>query len=435
MRYDIFSWIAYAVASAVFLIVVFSYYSAIFNKKYSRTITYSVGVFCAFVNLILPLVSIPILNMVVTVLSLIVIAQLFSGKLLNRLVFTIFLFVASVISDFIVALAITLLGNVSPDDIHFGTPAFIIGLMLSRTQFAIIAKIISRIAENRKLPPISKKRWIIFIALPIGSLLVLYNFLFQRNHSPLDVVSSIVVMAMTVVTLTVYGKIISDYESEIKSRYLEEVVDHLRYQYSMAEESEKLILKTKHDIKNLLLGFQSGLQSQNVESVQKGITELLGEIESYEGPANSGNLTIDSIINYKFGIAKESQILFFADLKIPNNLNLNSVVACQIIGSALDNAIEATEKIENVDERIVEITVSFEQGILLIKVVNPYKGNIIINTKGGIMSSKRNYRSEGIGLQSIASAALENGGTYDVNYSENKFSLSVMIFDVMQANN
>ena len=428
MEYYVLSWVAYVIASAVFLIIVFSCFSAIFNRKYNFAVIYGVGIVLAAVNLLFLLANNPIINMVVLILTLTVIAMLFSGSFRNRLIFTVFLLTSAVVSEFIVAYAIALWGDASPDYMQFGTPEFAIGLMLSRTQFAIFARIISKIAEKRELPTISIKRWIILIAPPIGSLLVLYNFMFQRTHNILDIISSIVVMITSIVVLTVYGKILSDYEVEVKNRYLEELLSHFRYQYSMAEKSEKLISKTKHDIKNLLIGFQAEIKSQNVESVQKGITDLLGEIDSYDGPAKSGNLVIDSIINYKAGIARESNIYFSMDLDIPENLEFDSVVICQIIGNALDNAVEATEKIQDVKKRIIEIAIKIEHGALLIQITNPYVDNIVINTKGSIMSAKRNYRTEGIGLQSIAGIVSENEGTFNINYGGNKFCLSVMLY-------
>ncbi|MCL2248946.1 MAG: GHKL domain-containing protein [Oscillospiraceae bacterium] len=435
MGYDILSWVAYIVASAIFLVVVFSYYSAIFSRKHSRAVTYGIGIALVFINFFLMFANSAMLNITVSIFTFTVIALLFSGSLTNRLIFTVFLLIAAIVSEFIVSYAIAIFGNISPYDMQFGTPAFIIGLMLSRTQFAIIARTISRIAENRKLPPISIKRWIVLIALPIGNLLVLYNFLFQRNHTALDIFSSLVVMTTAIAVLTVYGKILSDYEVEVKNRYLEELLSHLRYQYVMAERSIKLVSKTKHDIKNLLIGFKTGIQNQNIESVQNHITKILDEIDAYDGPAKSGNLVIDSIINYKFGIANENQIHFSTDLNISNNLNLDSVVVCQIIGTALDNAIEATEKIEDAEKKVVEITVKSEQGTLSIQITNPYVGDIVTNTKGGIMSSKKNHRSEGIGLQSIMGVVSENDGIYNVDYSDDRFNLRVLLFDTEQAEN
>jgi hypothetical protein len=430
MVYDILSWVAYIVASAVFLIVVFSYYSTMFSRKHSHAVTYGIGIALIFVNFILTFANSAVLNITVSIFTFVMIALLFSGSLLNRLIFAVFLLIATIVSEFVVSYAIAIFGNTSPYDVQFGTPEFAIGLMLSRVQFAIIARFISRIAENRRLPPINIKRWIVFTALPIGNLLVLYNFLFQRSHTALDIFSSLVVMTTAIAVLIVYGKILSDYEVEVKNRYLEELLSHLRYQYVMAEKSVELISKTKHDIKNLLLGFKTGIQSQNVENVKKHISKILDEIDAYDGPAKSGNLVIDSIINYKFSIANENQIHFLTDMNIPNNLNLDSVVVCQIIGTALDNAIEATKKIEDAEKRVVEIIVKSGQGTLSIQIANSYVGSIVTNAKGGIMSSKRNHRSEGVGLQSIVGTVLENDGIYDVDYSGGRFHLSVILFDV-----
>ena len=53
---------------------------------------------------------------------------------------------------------------------------------------------------------------------------------------------------------------------------------------------------------------------------------------------------IDSVINYKANDAKSGQIYFLMNVLVPQELELDSVAICRIIGNALDNAIEATEK-------------------------------------------------------------------------------------------
>lgn len=436
MRYYVLSWIVYAIASVAHLAVVYSFFSSIFKRRYNTTIAIGVCVALILINLLALAASNAVMNMTISIVTLVGIALLFTGGFLTRIVFAVFLMIAGVISEFIVAYIFTAFRDTTPVEMQFGTPEFVYGLMLSRTQFAIMAIVISRaiirISENRRLPKLKFSKWLVLVLPPIGSLFVLYNFMFQRTHSNLDIVASIIVMVTSIIVITVYGKILSDYEVEVRNQYLEELVKYYHYQYYLVEKSEKIISKTKHDIKNLLIGFQAGIQSQNVEDVQNGISELLGEIDSFDGPAKSGNLAIDSIINYKAAAVKESRIHFSLELNIPHTLKLDSVAICQIIGSALDNAIEASERIDDADKRIVEISVCFKHNTLMIQVTNPYEGDIITNSKGNIMSTKRNHYTEGIGLQSIESLVAMKDGVFDIDYKNNKFSLCVMLYNIRE---
>lgn len=174
---------------------------------------------------------------------------------------------------------------------------------------------------------------------------------------------------------------------------------------------------------------QYSIQLRDIQLVQDGIRQLLGEIDSFDGLATSGNLVIDSIINYKANIAKKNQIYFSVELLIPQTLNIDAISICQIVGNALDNAIEATAKVDDVAKRIVQIGMNYKQNALFIQIVNPYRGEVVTDSNGHLMSSKRNFRTEGIGLQSIMSVVEKNQGSCIVGFENNQFRLRVTLYD------
>jgi len=374
----------------------------------------------------------PIINVAISVIAFITVALFFNGELLNRLFFSLLLVISAIISEFIIAYVLSSYSDIAPHDMQFGTPEFVYGLMLSRTQFVIFVWIILSFFRNRKMPKLNVAYWVALIVPPIGGLIILYNFMFLRTHSIVDMISAVIIMVTSAIVIAIYDKILTNYEAEIKNNYLEELLQYSSYQYFLAEKSEKIISKTKHDIKNILIGFQAEIRNQNINNVQTIISQLLEEIDAFDGPAKSGNLVIDSIINYKSVIAKQSDIKFFIDLIIPKNLNVDFAGICQILGNALDNAIEATEKINDVEKRIIQITANYKQESLYIQIANPFCENIVINRNGSLMSSKRDYHTEGFGLQSIINTINKYGGSYDISYENGKFRLSVIFYNVSQ---
>jgi len=430
MGYYELSWIGFIIASAAHVIIIYTYYSSIFEMKYSKRITIGICIVLASINLVHIYANNAIVNITASIIILLTVIFFFKGGLLNRAILSLFLLIAGVISEFFVGYVLVTLSGNEPNEVLFGTPEYIYGLMLSRILLAIFARVISGIAKKHRLPKLKGIHWVSLIVPPTGSLFILYSFMYLRTHNVFDMISSIIIMVSSIIVINIYGKILFDYEVEIKNKYLEELLKYYHYQYYLAEQSEKLILKTKHDIKNLLIGFQTGIQSQDSAGVQNSIKRLLGEIDAFNGPANSGNIVIDSIINYKANIARKSQIFFSMDLHIPEMLSLDSIAICQIMGSALDNAIEATEKIENVTDRVIQISASYKQDALFIHISNPYLGDIITNNDGYLMSSKRKKCAEGIGLQSIMSIVAEKDGLVDVDFKNNQFCLSVTLYNV-----
>lgn|GEM_PF-1382395 len=428
----VLSWVVFSMTSLIHMIIVYVYFAAIFKMRYSKMVTKSVLVITVVMGIATGLFDSAVINVAINVLILALAVCLFYGRLRNRIIFAVFFLFAVIMSEFIVAY-VALLSGVPDEYMQFGTPGFVFGLLLSRMQLVIFARIISGIAKNRRLPKLRFIHWVALIVPPIGSVLVLYNFLFSRALSTADMFSAMMVMIICCIVVVVYGKILSDFEAEQKSKRLQEQLRYYDYQYFLAEKSEKLARKAKHDFKNLLIGIQADIQMQNIENAQSRINDLLGDIDASDGPAGSGNLVMDSVINYKASIASEHQIEFIVELKIPEKLSVDGSAICQILGNALDNAIEATEKIEDASSRWVEINISYKHEVLHFEIVNPFEGKIISAEDGKILSSKRGFGVEGIGLESIRNAVNENQGYFEVNHEGNRFCLKVSLYSISEA--
>jgi len=121
------------------------------------------------------------------------------------------------------------------------------------------------------------------------------------------------------------------------------------------------------------------------------------------------------------------------ELKIPKTLQLDSTVICQVLGNALDNAIEAAQKVDDVSERTIHIYMSYKQETLFLQMVNPYTGEIVTDSSERIMSSKRNFRAEGMGLQSIKGAVAGDAGAVGIAYENGSFCLSVIFYGIVES--
>ena len=59
-----------------------------------------------------------------------------------------------------------------------------------------------------------------------------------------------------------------------------------------------------------------------------------------------------------------------------------------MVGNALDNAIEAVSKLENVSERIVSVSVKNNHGFIQLRVVNSYIGEILFKNDEPVTSKE-----------------------------------------------
>lgn len=432
MNVDTLTWITYIVAGAIYMAILYTYFASTFDMRYSARVTIGVYIVIYCSDIFSMYIDNEITNIITSIIVFGVLIYLYLGNLKTRISMAVFIYLAAFLSEYLAAYSIVFINGTAITDIVFGTPEFLYGLLVAKVLLAVFAKILSNITKRRKLPKLTTLHWLALIVTPVGSIFVLHNFLYLTPQAPniSDMISSIIVVIINFIVITVYDKILADYEASVKNKLLEEQVKYYSYQNFLAESSEKLVCKTKHDIKHLLIAFKADIQNNKQDDVEIRINELLGEINSLDGPAKSGNIAVDAIINFKVDFARKRQIYFSLELKIPQNLELDSSAVCSILGNALDNAIEATEKVSNTSKRIIQLDMSYKHETIFLKIVNPFIGEIATDKRGHFLSAKRGFREEGIGLQSIKNTVTNNGGDIDVEFKNNEFCVSIMLYGI-----
>lgn len=135
---------------------------------------------------------------------------------------------------------------------------------------------------------------------------------------------------------------------------------------------------------------------------------------------------IDALLNTKYSIAKENGIQFLLKIFIPEELPINQCDLGVVLGNALDNAIEATEKCTGNDKDI-EIAMGIKKQSLVLVIKNPYEGSLKQDKSGKLISTKNDFRRHGYGISSIQKVADKYGGDVIIETQDGKFVLTVMM--------
>ncbi len=140
---------------------------------------------------------------------------------------------------------------------------------------------------------------------------------------------------------------------------------------------------------------------------------------------DTGILSLDSIVNYKFTIAEKSGISVNSEIAIPYDLNLPSNDLIAIIGNLLDNAVEATSKAE---EKYIKFHLEYFKGTIIIFVKNSFDGRLNISDNTYKTTKQDDSAMHGIGLKSIKSAIDNYNGEMVINHTDNEFSVKIILF-------
>ena len=128
-------------------------------------------------------------------------------------------------------------------------------------------------------------------------------------------------------------------------------------------------------------------------------------------------------------IAKEKNIRLTMDLKLKKELNIQPADWCAIFGNALDNAIEACEKVEK-GKRFINVVASCAGSLLKIKIENAMQGSL--NTNGNVLeTTKKRKEYHGFGLKNIEKTVQRYDGIMELTTEKGTFIMQILLCDIM----
>ena len=199
---------------------------------------------------------------------------------------------------------------------------------------------------------------------------------------------------------------------------------YFQNQFTLLHSSGRQVRSIRHDMRNHLAVIRSMIGSQNQEAFQY-LNGLLGDINTNFEISSTGNLLLDSLINYKFRNYPADKLDISYHASIPEDLSFNACDLTVILGNLIDNAIEAATKCPE-GNRKIELTLNYSNGCLIIEIANTFTGELISNERG-YFTTKKQTDSHGFGLLNIRHAVEKHGGTVSFSQEGKLFRARVII--------
>ena len=157
------------------------------------------------------------------------------------------------------------------------------------------------------------------------------------------------------------------------------MIEQQQKQYQMMFEENEVIHKLRHDQKNFIIGLLSQIQNKDYDEMVNQLNAQLQELQAGSDQNICGNSVIDTIINYKISEAKKKNIKIDFHYKGLHNIQISGIDLAILLGNALDNAIEATEKIRETEKRIVELYIYLKSNQLVMIIENNVTQNVDVD--------------------------------------------------------
>lgn len=302
----------------------------------------------------------------------------------------------------------------------------ILGIIMVRLLSYVFVLIIGRYKNIRKGDVVPNTYWLCIIVLPIGTLYLLISLFMSNELANISIfISTVIVLFINFSTFYLYEDIIKILSDKTDKILLDQQKKYYDKQFELMETSLRANKSIKHDLKNHLTSLYALAGEDKKEELLNYLSQAIDIIDQRQEFSRTGNVCIDSIINFKFQNAKKDNIDINVDLNVPKEIKIPSFDMTVILGNLLDNALNAVKKLEN--HRFIKIAMKYTKGRLIIKMVNSYNGTII-KKDGEIFTSKDDASNHGFGLKNIKSVLEKYNGMLECEYDESTFHTTLLMY-------
>ena len=193
-------------------------------------------------------------------------------------------------------------------------------------------------------------------------------------------------------------------------------------QYRIDKENIALINQKCHDLKHQIYA----LRNVSEEERNRYLDEIAESVQIYEAMVKTGNEVLDTILTEKSLHCKEKGITVSCVADGSQMDFINTVDLYAILGNAIDNAIEAVEKLEEKEKRQIDVLIYRKEQFLAIHVINPLAESLVYED-GLPVTTKENKKFHGFGLKSIKYMVKKRDGILSIREEAGCFSLMILI--------
>lgn len=423
------TYVGHLLTSCFYLLIMRKFMKAFFPKPSGNPFRFVVWT-AYYILQVVPVLGItispPVMLSFNAVLVFVIISVSYKASLKRRCIFSMLICAVWMLVEIITGIVLNLIGM-------DGWEQQMAGTVISQILMFFLAVISGHYAKRMERRDIPLRYAAAILAVPVGSIYLMHNIFLitaqHREYAVFAIISSLLLLVLIYMIFEVYDRMVDDAEAQEKNLLYEQELDLLNRQAQEREEYDTKMRQLRHDMKNhlsSLLGMLQGNDTKQAEEYVRGMLHVAPECRA-DDVSRTGNIIVDNLVNYKCGIARAEGITFDANVFLPAELPFRGGHLTIVFGNLLDNALEACREVEK-GKRYITLEVSYEKEVLMLAVVNPYRGERRKNHVGKYVTTKKDRRSHGLGLSSVEQAVEAYRGQVNVEERDGVFRVSVVMY-------
>lgn len=304
---------------------------------------------------------------------------------------------------------------------------YFICMMTSRLIAFFAVRFIRLFAKKQYF--VDLKNMILLLPLPISTLINLFVLLKQLVYIVDNTAQSILLAVLCV--LLVFANLCVFLFVDRMNDYTEKKTDLMLYEQEYKSQKQHLeslqdhLSETRafrHDTKNEMLSLLGLLEANEIQKAKNAIRASLNMLdETGKDIVNTNHPVIDALLQNKLRENKPKGIIVKPIIKITDELLVNEIDMGILLGNIVDNAIEATERLETEKRIPIEVRIICNEGVVSINVRNAVDHEVDTDN---LYTIKKDKLIHGHGVKQIKKTVARYDGTAEFRCESNVFTVT-----------
>lgn len=358
---------------------------------------------------------------------------LFNMKPMVRIFSSIFVCLLFSLSEYITGITITMLLKIDIVETQQNMIFFAICTLVSKfLAFAFIA--ILKFDKKRKVNWLPVSLAFKTLPLPLSTFFVcilMFDFVYRSNETGFRVAvlcTCIMLIASNVLVFYIIDRQNDYIQTKANLEFAEAQIQSQKNHYTELYEYQQQLRRFRHDIKNKLIALLGLIEdSQNEKAAEQLKNELDFLDKAKKEIIDTGNPVIDAVLQSKIESAKHKNIEINTQIQLAEPIKPDELKIGVMIGNALDNAIEAVEKVKPENRIPISARLISSGGRLAVSVKNCMEAPV---KDKKFRTTKKDSINHGFGLNSIKAIAQEHDGDVFIECKNNIFELNINVLNM-----
>lgn len=310
------------------------------------------------------------------------------------------------------------------------TPEYLVlGIFVSKFLGVAVGYALCVKSKFKKLE-LDKSYWVLFIFLFLSAIITVFlilgmlSELNNADYNAMAMISCIGLFGSVFLALFLYAH---SQQQNQTIRYQEQAEQQMRSQLKHMDEiilNQNEIRAMRHDMNSHLITLKGYFDTEDIAKGKHYTSNLINQFQNITPSIDTGNNALDSIISAKRALAESKGIIFNSKIRIQKNLPIDPGDISVIFGNALDNSIEACDRLPENKKKIINVLLQQDSTVILCKISNtaPEK------TSNFFESTKMDKVNHGFGLNNMQKALEKYPAIVDYKQIGDRFTFSFAIF-------